>query len=310
MSELGPPHRGLEPLEHLRPIQRTARRRVGEHEVVVVGPRGGPGQRWNELRGPWGGLLLAHEGPIDDLAEELRGLDLPIALRIFGPQGPPTGDPTETEQAAAQALQEAPLLNLIPRVVLGEAYPSPVFKADTPGRRQRLEVAEYRTRMARLWGVIAATVLDAAFRERRPSKEELEAALQSPLFVGDASERVAAAFEFYLDERFDECVHLLTPRLEGALRTTAAAAGVPVTVPPRREEPGGVATLGAIHQGLEGRLDEGWRLYLTTVLTDPLALNLRNAVCHGTRASFGKTDAALLLHIACLIIGWEVRGPE
>jgi hypothetical protein len=244
--------------------------------------------------------------PIDRLAEELRNLDLTQALRIFGAQGPPTGDPTEAEQAASEAVREAPLLSLIPRVVLGEVYPSPVFKADTPERQQRLETAEYRARYARIWSVVAAAVLDATFNERRPSKEELETALTSPLFVGELTERVATSFELYLDGRYDECVHLLTPRIEAALRTTAAAAGVPVTVPPRGEEPGGVATLGAILTGLEGRLDEGWRLYLTTVLTDPLALNLRNAVAHGTRGSFGKTDAALLLHIVCLIVGWDV----
>jgi hypothetical protein len=248
--------------------------------------------------------------PIDALGEELRGLDLPEALRAFGAQGPPTGDPTEAERAASEALRETPLLALIPRVVLGEVYPTPVFKADTPDRRQRVEVAEYRGRFARLWGVVAASVLDSMFDGRRPSKEDLEAALTTPLLAPPIRERIARAFELYLEREYDECVHVLTPRLEAALRGVAASAGVPVTTPPRGEEPGGVVTLGALLNGLEGRFDEGWRQYLTTVLTDPLALNLRNAVSHGTRDAFGRFDAALLLHIACVILDLEVERPS
>jgi hypothetical protein len=68
--------------------------------------------------------------------------------------------------------------------------------------------------------------------------------------------------------------------------------------------------LGALLDGLEGRFDEGWRLYLTTVLTDPLALNLRNAVSHGLCGSFDKLDAALLLHVACVILRLEVEQPS
>jgi hypothetical protein len=52
-------------------------------------------------------------------------------------------------------------------------------------------------------------------------------------------ERIARAFELYLDGEYDECVHVLTPRLEAGLREVAASAGVPVTTPPRGEEPGG-----------------------------------------------------------------------
>jgi hypothetical protein len=44
------------------------------------------------------------------------------------------------------------------------------------------------------------------------------------------------------------------------------------------------------------------------VLTDPLAVNLRNAVAHGTREAFDKLDAALLLHITCLIVGLGVQA--
>jgi hypothetical protein len=105
-------------------------------------------------------------------------------------------------------------------------------------------------------------------------------------------------------------VHVLVPRIEAALREFAAAAGIPVIVPPRGEEPGGVASLGAVLSALKGPLDEGWRVYLQTVLTDRLALNLRNTVAHGTRPSFGRMDAALLVHIACFLISLDITMAE
>jgi hypothetical protein len=247
-------------------------------------------------------------GPIDDFSEQLRGIALPQALRIFGAQGPPTGDPTETERAAAETLAETPLSSLIPHVVLGEVYPTPIFKADTPERRQRLELAQYRARLAQAWAVAAASLLDAILEAHDPSKEDLEQALATSVFPADVMERIAAAFTLYRDGHHDECVHLVTPRIEALLRTTAAASGVPVVTLPRGEEPGGVVTLGAILEGFNGRLEEGWRQYLVTVLTDRLGLNLRNAVAHGTRPSFGRTDAALLLHIACLMVGWRIES--
>lgn len=259
--------------------------------------------------------VVLPRAPVDAFCEHVSTLELPDALRAFGAQGPPTGRPTEAERATAEGLRESPLLGLIPRVVLGESYPTPIFVADTPERRQRLEVAQHRARSAQIWGVAAASILDAISAGHAPSKEDLETALTTSLLSPDLRERIARAFELHFEGEYDECVHLLAPRLEAALRSTADAAGVPVIIPPRGEEPGGVVSLGEILNSLQGRFDEGWRLYLTTVLTDRLALNLRNAVSHGTRSSFGVTDAALLLHVACFLVGLHVenapsRPPE
>lgn len=252
-------------------------------------------------------VVLPHAA-VDALCQQLRDLQLPEALRAFGAQGPPTGPPTDAERVAGEALSQSPLSGLIPRVVLGESHPTPIFKADTSERRQRLEVAEHRARSAQLWGVAAAFILDAISESHRPGKKDIEDALTSPLLGPDLRERIARAFELHFDGQHDECVHLLVPRLEAGLRAVAAAVGVPATVPPRGEEPGGVVSLGAILDGLRGRLDESWRLYLVTVLTDRLALNLRNAVSHNTRSSFGVTDAALLLHVACFLVALQVEN--
>jgi hypothetical protein len=244
------------------------------------------------------------------LIEEVSKLELREALRLFGSQGPPTGDPTESEEAAAKLLRDHPLMGLFPRAVLGEVYPSVVFKADTPERHQRLEAAQYRARAATVWAVIASSIADALFAAHEPTKGDLDTALETTYLSRGLQEKIARAFELYALEQHDECVHVLVPRIEAALRELAAAAGIPVIVPPRGEEPGGVASLGAVLSALKGPLDEGWRVYLHTVLTDRLALNLRNTVAHGTRPSFGRMDAALLVHITCFLISLNVTTPE
>jgi uncharacterized protein DUF4209 len=250
-------------------------------------------------------------GEIDGFADELAKLELSQALRVFGAQGgPPTGDPTETEADAVDVLRGHPLSALFPKVILGETYPTVVFKADTPERRERTEIAEYRARMAQLWSVGASSILASLGAAHETGKGELDAAIATPLLTPELRERIARAFELHFLREHDECVHVLVPRLEAAVREIAAAAGVAVVVPSRGDEPGGVATLGSVLGSLRGVLDEGWRVYLKTVLTDPLALNLRNAVAHGTRTSFGPQDAALLLHIACFLIGLTITPPE
>jgi hypothetical protein len=100
--------------------------------------------------------------------------------------------------------------------------------------------------------------------------------------------------------------------ISSALATSSTVALlIPVTKPPRGERPGGVINLGEILNGLQGpRLDEGWRIYLVVVLADPLGINLRNDVAHGTRPNFTQIDAALLLHVICLLAGMSIRPPE
>lgn len=247
---------------------------------------------------------------VDAFIEQASKLELCDALRAFGSQGPPTGDPTEAEEAAAKLLREHPLMGLFPRAVLGEVYPSVVFKADTPERHQRLEAAQHRARAAGVWAAIAASIADGLFASHEPTKRDLDTAVETRHLSRDLQERIARGFELYSLEQYDDCVHVLVPRIEAALRELAAAAGIPVIVPPREEEPGGVATLGAVLSALKGPLDEGWRVYVQTVLTDRLALNLRNTVAHGTRPSFGRRDAALLVHIACFLISLNITMPE
>jgi hypothetical protein len=98
---------------------------------------------------------------VDAFVEQVSKLELGESLRLFGSLGPPTGDPTEAEEAAAKLLREHPLMGFFPRVVLGEVYPSVVFKADTPERHQRLEAAQYRARAASVWAVIASSIAEA-----------------------------------------------------------------------------------------------------------------------------------------------------
>ena len=126
---------------------------------------------------------------------------------------------------------------LVPRAVLGEVYPSVVFKADTPERQERLEIAQYRARAAQVWGLVAVTIIDAIFTAHEPAKGDIESAVKTSYLSPDLHERIARAFDLYALGQYDDCVHVLVPRIEAAVRELAAAAGIPVIVPPSGEEP-------------------------------------------------------------------------
>lgn len=99
---------------------------------------------------------------------------------------------------------------------------------------------------------------------------------------------------------FDAAAHMLSPRLERAVRRLAGAAGVPVTrSPDRRGHSGGVKGLGRILSELEGVLPEPTRRYLRVLLVDPIGLNLRNRVGHGLDEQYPRPTVELLIHATC-----------
>jgi hypothetical protein len=132
-----------------------------------------------------------------------------------------------------------------------------------------------------------------------PGEQALVEWLSAGPIEADLGHRIAEAFGYYWRGEYDAAGHLLAPRIEAAIRHLCAAVGIPVTKPPRGPEPGGVLTLGALLEDLDGRMDESWRRYLSHLLADPLGLNLRNDISHGLIPAVDQYKAALLLHAAC-----------
>src|SRR5262249_41659798 len=117
--------------------------------------------------------------------------------------------------------------------------------------------------------------------------------------------------ELFWDGEPDESAHVLVPRIERVVREMARRVGLPVFREPLGEKPGGVIGLGSLLHDVGGAFaDLGWHAYLVVLLSDPLGMNLRNAISHGLIARVGKPTAALLIQVACLLSTFGLTGPD
>ena len=57
-------------------------------------------------------------------------------------------------------------------------------------------------------------------------------------------------------------------------------------------------------------MDKSWARYLLNTLTEPTGLNLRNRISHGLLEEAGRTEAAILLHVANFLQLLELRPAE
>jgi hypothetical protein len=225
------------------------------------------------------------------------------AMRRFDSQGPPGGEPGDVEEHVERVMRDYPLQFLFTKVIVGPDRATSIFRATGQASHRRLAISQHRAESARFWGIFAADVLDIVRTHHRvPNHDALTAFFATSLIDVEVADQIARAVELHWSHDHDESVHLLIPRLETVLRELARRVGVPIIREPIGAEPGGVRGLGAIFQDLRGAFRHaGWHAYLENLLTDPLGVNLRNAVAHGLRPRFTKVDSALLIHAACYL---------
>ena len=236
------------------------------------------------------------------------------AMRRFGAQGPPGGEPADLEEHVDRVMRDYPLQFLFTKAIVGPDRATAIFRATGQDSHRRLAISQHRAESARFWGIFAAEVRDIV-REHHgvPNHQALALFFTTSLIDVEVADRIARAVELHWSGDYDESTHLLTPRLETVLREAARRVGIPIIREPIGVETGGVRGLGAILRDLGGAFRHaGWHAYLENLLTDQLGLNLRNAVAHGLRPQFTKVDSALLIHAACYLrlLGLEPIEPE
>lgn len=240
------------------------------------------------------------------LAEVVAGDTWQEALSRFGIHGPPTGQAETNETAARQTALDFPLRGLVPTQVIG-AHRALIFHAVTDEERHHLERIRQEGFGLLVFAPLAVRALNRVVeRFGIPAESELATFLGRGAIEADLTRRLAQALGYYWRGDYDAAGHLLAPRIEAAIRHLCVAIGIPVTKPPRGQNPGGVLTLGALLDDLEGRMNESWRRYLVHLLTDQLALNLRNDISHGLIPEVDQYKAALLVHAACHIAAVQI----
>lgn len=233
--------------------------------------------------------------------------DWPNALRRLGAQGPPSGQVKANEAAVRNVDQRFPLQSLFGEQIIGP-HTSLVFRADTPERKFRLNMARQEGYGVGLFGVVLIRILERLVRDfGQPGEDELTRCLGSSLIDSTLARQCARAFGYYWRAEYDASGHLLAPRIEAIIRRLCLSLGIQVTKLPSGDKPGGVVTLALLLDRLEGQLDESWRRYLCHVLTDALGLNLRNRICHGLIHEVHRVHVALLMHVGLFLAVLDIR---
>lgn len=258
--------------------------------------------------------LKISRAELDDYVTDLAGDDdWQAALTRLGAMPPPSGDYATNLARVEKQKTEHPLLFLVTKVVYGpHGFPIQVIKDE--GLHERVALSEQERYGMELAGLIIGRVLDEVTEHYGvPSSEELTAFFTSAFIPVETAERVAASLFHYWEERLDECVHVLCPRIEATLRTGFMKAGMTVISLPVGERPGGVRVLGELlKEALElGVLSDASRTrYLYNLLCDPYGMNLRNSIAHGFLTKARREDAALLIQAICYLRLLDVARKE
>ena len=240
---------------------------------------------------------------LEEFVGRIVGSDgIGAALDRFGSWWPPTGDPEATAAAADEQMQRFPLLTLIP-VVVSDAQGRTVQRIETPEEKRKWFRAKHEMWMARANAIVAHMALARMREVYAPGQEDLRALFDTDLITPHQADVFARAFEHHWSDRFDEAVHIALPRLEAVLREVLVASGGVADRQPRAGRPGGVKPLGEVLEALSQFLPDQWLHPLRALLTDRLALNLRNdhlhgIVTHAPDAQALQQDAVLVLWIA------------
>jgi hypothetical protein len=237
------------------------------------------------------------------IANIVEGPDWQTSLRRFGAFGPPSGNRQELEEELADERGRFVFHQVFGRSVMSSESAAARFRATDDESRARLELAERRAFRARIWSPILGDMLiGVEAKHGRPPRDELTAFFATDVIGLERAERIARALELFWDGQFDECAHVIVPRLESVVREFARLAGIPVIREPVGQEPGGARSLGTLLVALREDFPRpDWHDYLFCVLADPLGLNLRNTIAHGLMPVAGRGPAALLLHTACFL---------
>ncbi len=178
-----------------------------------------------------------------------------------------------------------------------------ITKASDDEAVDRLELLRQEGSGISVWSHVGAMALDAILAKHgQPAEAQLVQFLTRNVMSPRAALTIARAFAHYFREDYEASAHVALPQVEATVRELCKQVGIPVSREPVRDN-GGVAGLGTLLHALdeERLLEKSWIRYLTTALTEPAGLNLRNRIAHGLIQEVTREYALVILHIACFL---------
>ena len=214
---------------------------------------------------------------VDRLIEGIVGDDdISGALGRLGLVGPLAGRTEDATRQAGELAQQHPIRFLASRVVFHELG-FPISRLATDEDKLLYEQMQVGVQHALLSAALAGHALGQIQAKYAPTTEELRDLFNQGAVKPHQADAFARGFEHYLAGQWDECVHVVLPRIEAVLRQLLQWAGGVVYHEEGGGQRGRMKTLGPSprqpapsHGGTTG-----WCPY-ALVLAEPLGLNLRN----------------------------------
>lgn len=245
------------------------------------------------------------------IAQFVKGDDPRIWLGRFGSYCPVQKDREQVAEQVRTLMSQAPLRFLATGVRFNaQGFP---IKYTVGGDEHFAQaVLDHDTEAITFWGVFASEVLDRMLANGRLTTQLIAETLVEGVFDAPLAAGVARAFEHYRQQRYEEALLCCIPRLEAALRLACMELGLVVYIDPGSAANGlgGFKGMGDFLHALVGRTPEHHRLFLKTLLADPVGINLRNRAMHGLMQDVSKQDAALVLHAAATLGRWQITVTE
>ena len=215
---------------------------------------------------------------------------------------PPSGDHEGNLEQVRQSRRDTPLHFLVTQIIVDDEG-RPITKASDDAAADRLELLRQEGSGISVWSHVGSMALDAILAKHgQPAEAQLVQFLTRNVMSPRAALTIARAFAHYFREDYEASAHVALPQVEATVRELCKQVGIPVSREPVRDN-GGVAGLGTLLHALDEKdlLDKGWIRYLTTALTEPAGLNLRNRIAHGLVQEVTREYALVILHIACFL---------
>jgi len=234
------------------------------------------------------------------------------ALELLGAHIPIADEPTaraRTEELYAAA----PLPLLVTNVLYGPGR-RPVRYAQLREDNLRLATARMERLSLELWAEWAADILDR-IRDQygEPTEDDLTVFFAAPHIGQDVARRFARGALLFWRGDYDECAHVVVPRIERTIRSICESGRLLIYRQPVQDRDGQYFGLGRLlndmlAHGMWG--NEALGRYLKALLTDTACMNLRDELCHGLLSEARRGDAALVVHVACMLRLLRKNEPD
>jgi hypothetical protein len=228
--------------------------------------------------------------------------DWRASITRFGAHCPVELDRAKAEMQVRELREQAPMLSLVARKVMAEGGVH-VKTLSTAEELLSYDLIRQECIRINFWATLAVPIVERILAlDPPPTVDELAEFFTTDIIQSPVAEAVARAFEHYRRGDNDSSLFTVLPRIETIVRELARRLGVVIIREARGAKPGGYRTLGELLASFDEVLEpQSVVIYLTTLLSEPLGINLRNAGLHGLIERGTRQHAALALHAVSLL---------